>query len=182
MPGERIVSFNMQGYRDLLGRFATGSKEAKTRLRTSSRDIGRKVTAAIKKAAPVGTHYIIHPDGTYTETKPATLKKSIRFKTFQRKWGVDLRFYAASHVKFVIHKTKPHWIEAKRAKFLRFVWPDAPPELVESFGGNVMYFRRVWHPGTRANPFHERAILALEPEVSRALRQYAARVFRTMEG
>ena len=47
----------------------------------------------------------------------------------------------ARHANFLEGGTRPHAIVAKRGRALRFV-----------VGGQVMFRRRVWHPGTR--PFH----------------------------
>ena len=177
----KIVTWELQGFRDLLGRFRAASPEARKAAQVMSRDIGRLIVAEMKKFAPVGTHYIIHDNNSVTVTKPATLKKSISFRSFNRPWGVELRFYAAEHVKYVVNKTKPHWIEAKNAKVLRFYWPDAPAPVVEMFGGNIVYFKRVWHPGTYANPFPERALISLAPQLQHHAQRAVIKVKETIE-
>jgi hypothetical protein len=51
---------------------------------------------------------------------------------------------------FVIKGTKPHWIPESgnvNAKTLKFNW-----------GGRTVYFKRVWHPGTKANNFLKKAL------------------------
>lgn len=50
-------------------------------------------------------------------------------------------------VRFVIEGTRPHLIRPRRAKALRF-----------EVGGRVTYAKVVRHPGTRANPFLQRAL------------------------
>jgi hypothetical protein len=50
---------------------------------------------------------------------------------------------------YVLDGTRPHWIprSTRNSKILRF----------ES-GGEVFFRRRVWHPGTRANPWLQTAL------------------------
>lgn len=55
----------------------------------------------------------------------------------------------ASYWRYVQFKTKPHIIEAVNAKALYFFWDSA---------GSFVFFKRVRHPGTKANPFLDRAI------------------------
>jgi hypothetical protein len=50
-------------------------------------------------------------------------------------------------VHYVLQGTRPHLIRARRARFLRF-----------EVGGQVMFRKVVHHPGTRANPFLQRAL------------------------
>jgi hypothetical protein len=121
---------------------------------------------ALKSQAPAGTHYIINPDGSWYMSKPATLKKSIKVHLDLRKvWGHEYVIVAAEHAKYVVNPTKPHLIKAKKARFLRFVWPNAPPDIVRRFGGHVVYFKQVWHPGTKGNPFHLRAFESVEDQI-----------------
>lgn len=161
----KILTITTHNFRNELGHFTRAIPAIRAKTRDHTREMGRRLIKKMREYAPVGTHYVISDDNSYTEHRPATLQKSLRFRTFKTKDGYDLRIYAASHVKFVVEKTKPHRISAKNVKFLRFVWPDAPPEIVERFGGNVVYFRSVWHPGTQANPFHERAYLSMYPSI-----------------
>lgn len=50
-------------------------------------------------------------------------------------------------VRFVLDGTRPHLIRPRRAKALRF-----------EVGGEVVFTRLVRHPGTRPNPFLQRAL------------------------
>lgn len=58
--------------------------------------------------------------------------------------------------RYVNFGTKPHIIEAVNAKALYFYW-DAI--------GDYVFFKRVKHPGTKANPFVERAIDTTENRI-----------------
>jgi len=176
-----FISWKFVGFRDTQGRFAAGSKATKRAAQDIARACGRLIVREMQRLAPVGTHYRIDSHGNVFESRPETLKKSIKFRTFSRANGTVLRVYAAEHVKYVIYPTRPHRITAKRGKFLRFYWPDAPPEIVASFGGNVVYFKSVWHPGTKGNPFHERAVENLQPDIQREMNRGAAYVQQAME-
>lgn len=178
----RIISWELVGARGALGRFVKATKEIRTVNRNLARDVGRMMVKALKKHAPVGVHYDINPAGAVTESRPETLKKSINFKTFSRGGFIEIRIYATEHVKYVIYPTRPHWITAKKAKFLRFYWPNAPAPVVEMFPSKVVYFRQVWHPGTVAQPFHERALISLEPGLRKMMNKRVARVKETLEG
>lgn len=177
-----FISWKFIGFRDTLGRFTRGSAEARRQAQEIARACGRLIVAEMKKLAPVGTHYRIDTNGNVYESRPATLQKSIKFRTSSRAWGTYLQIYAAEHIKYVIYPTRPHAITARNATFLRFYWPNAPPEIVNRFGGNVVYFKSVWHPGTKGNPFHERAVENLQPQLRYEMNKGAAYVKQTMEG
>lgn len=179
----KVVTWELVGARGALGRFVRATKEIRVANRQLAREVGKLVVKALKKHAPVGVHYDISSDGTVTERRPETLKKSFSFKTFRRGGFIEIRVYGAEHLKYVINPTRPHWIVAKKAKFLRFYWPDAPPAVVEMFPSKVVYFRAVFHPGNpRGNPFHERALISLEPGLRKMMTKRAARVKETLEG
>jgi hypothetical protein len=59
--------------------------------------------------------------------------------------------------RYVQFKTKPHIIEAVNAKALYFFWDKV---------GDFVFFKRVKHPGTKANPFLDRAIKSTEGRIS----------------
>lgn len=74
---------------------------------------------------------------------------------------------------FVIEGTRAHDIPRQpdtRAdpKTLRFFWR-----------GSLRFYRRVWHPGTRANPFLDRAGLLAEAEVRARYDRAFAAIFGT---
>lgn len=177
-----LFQWKLLGARDVEGRFTEATEEAQKQQRELARESGRLIVKEMKKEAPVGTHYKIQADGTVTAFRPETLKKSIKFRTFARSWGTEIRVYAAKHALYVINKTRAHWIRAKKAKVLRFFWPNAPRAVVERFGGNVVFFKQIWHPGTASNPFHFRALLSLEPQFHHMLNKFAVRFKEFIEG
>jgi len=63
----------------------------------------------------------------------------------------------ANHASFMADGTKPHAIEARRKKMLRWVGPSG-----------VRFARRVMHPGTKPNDYFRRAMLEAEITLVRA--------------
>lgn len=61
---------------------------------------------------------------------------------YQRSSRQGIFFSSAKHAIFVNDGTRPHVIEARRAKMLRF-----------EIGGQTIFRRRVNHPGTKPRPF-----------------------------
>lgn len=61
--------------------------------------------------------------------------------------GITLEFTAVDYAKYVIYDTRPHEIWPVQAKCLAFYDAD----------GQLVFRPHVSHPGTKANPFHERA-------------------------
>lgn len=167
----------MMGFRDILGRFAKADGAIKFRSRKIAEEAGQLAVKALKKNAPVGVHYIISSDGkSVKETRPATLKKSLKYKLVQTNKGTEVHILCAPHAAFVVKPTKAHEIVAKNKKSLRFFWPGAPAQVVKAQGGNIVHFTRVWHPGTKGNPFHERTIVEIEPKLKNLMNKGAARV------
>ena len=56
-------------------------------------------------------------------------------------------FFDVDYARYVNDGTRPHIIRPKNAKALRF-----------RVGGQIVYAKVVHHPGTRANPFLDRAL------------------------
>lgn len=82
--------------------------------------------------------------------------------------GITARFVSsAPYANFVEHGTVPHRIEPRTARALH--WQT---------GGIDMFSRGVNHPGTKANPFVEKAVKAMEPLMLRTLRNAVERELR----
>ena len=71
----------------------------------------------------------------------------------------------AAHSSFLESGTRPHIITARRAKFLRF-----------TVGGNIIFARRVRHPGTRAYAFMGPAYIKAEASLRMHLEALTVRV------
>lgn len=100
---------------------------------------GKRVFAAAVAGAPVG--------------KTGELRDGLRFgqsRDTRGRWSTGYEVVStAPHTLFVIKPTRPHPIEGN--PLLAFFWPKV--------GANVV-FRRVQHPGTKANDFLSRALQA----------------------
>ena len=140
-------------FRAVTGRFIKASKELKKERRGALRDIGRKYIPIARQEAP---------------SKSGKFRKSLRFRTGIQGDNVILTTSAAQPLgTWIIEGTKRHVIIAKRAKVLAFFW-------LKGFKGPGMYFfRRVTHPGTKPNPYHERAWRRVNPYARNILRKLA---------
>lgn len=88
------------------------------------------------------------------------LKDSIRSERAAGAASVVLTFTAnVPYAGFVLEGTGPHDIRPRNTQALHWTGPSGP-----------MFARLVHHPGTRPNPFPERAIRPLEPAIQAALR------------
>lgn len=95
---------------------------------------GRQVLNRAKVLAPVDT---------------GRLRASGRVE-FRRLWTLRPQVtisFNTDYAEYVNDGTRPHIIRPRRARALRF-----------TVGGQVVYARVVRHPGTRANPFLDRAL------------------------
>lgn len=134
----KLISVETVGFRDVLGRFAKAQKEVVGINRELVREAGRLYIRSLRDEAPVG------------ETR--RLRDSFSFKTFERPTGLDLRVYSSDpNIQYVIKETAPH--EIAGGPYLAFFWSKV---------GQPVVLRRVMHPGTKANPFHERAYTKVE--------------------
>ncbi len=73
---------------------------------------------------------------------------------------------------YVREGTAPHIIKPKRAKALRWTEPD----------GEVVFRRLVHHPGTTANKYHVRVLMAHVPDVQRIVNEMGAKVTAYLSG
>lgn len=118
------------------------------------------VRDALKREAPVGKG-----------PSAGRLRKAIRSsRSLSLGEGLlQIKFKAnVPYLPYVLEGTSPHLISAKAARALHW----------QGTGGDV-FRRQVHHPGTKANPFNERAVFPLTPEL-RAL--FEAAIEAAMEG
>lgn len=115
-------------------------------------EAGPLVREALKREAPVAK---ATPDGR----KGGRLRDSIRYERETAAGNVTGIFTAnVPYARYVLEGTGPHVITAQAARALRF-YPGGE--------GTPVFRRSVNHPGTKANPFNERALLPLEPLLRR---------------
>lgn len=90
------------------------------------------------------------------------MKESERYARTGFAAGIRLEWRAYTpYAKYVIHGTRPHIIEAKAARYLR--WWDS--------GGGVHFAKRVHHPGNKPNPFPQEVLDAVKAEVMHDLHE-----------
>jgi Bacteriophage HK97-gp10, putative tail-component len=84
------------------------------------------------------------------------LRRSISSRRRMVEGSVRAEFGAtAPYAGFVVDGTSPHTIQARNGRVLRFA----------TSGGQTLYRRSVNHPGTKPNPFADRALQAALPAV-----------------
>ena len=121
------------------------------------------LTPFLRQNAPVRQHYLF--DGTMIPG--GQLRNSLHFTVGQ--FGSYLS--GAKQGKWVIGGTKPHPIRPKAASMLAFFWPKV---------GTGVRFKKVNHPGTKANDFRERAIqqaldeMAIQDVANRIMTEWMA--------
>lgn len=97
-----------------------------------------------------------------------TLAKSIRYERKVTAESVQVQFISnVPYAPYVIDGTSPHVIEAKAARALAFMWYGHAP-------GAMAFYKRVNHPGTKANPFPKEVLEELSPMIQQALRDAMA--------
>lgn len=165
-------------FRDVLGRFVKADAALMEGKRDEMRTLGQNLVAKLKEAAPVG--------------KTGKFRDSHTFKTFERGKEIELRTYSASPLgNFIRLGTKPHRIVAKNAKALAFYWPKvgmmtfvprAGFPFTGEAGGNFWIGKGyVAHPGTRPNPYQERALAGMSPAMQESLRKIALRYTESLK-
>lgn len=95
------------------------------------------MTNDLKDAAPRG------------ETGELVRKTGVEIVSATKNRIVSAAVIDVTYGEFVIEGTPPHVIRARRGRALRFNWPKA---------GGVVFFAKVNHPGTTANPFFSQVI------------------------
>lgn len=105
-----------------------------------------------------------------TSFKGTKLRKAVRFRksVFSAKLSIN-----REHASYLEHGTQPHEIRARRKRFLKFFWAEQ---------GQVVFRKRVWHPGNRATHFWSRAnqigFTKMAAYLERAMPQLASRFNR----
>jgi hypothetical protein len=118
--------------------------------------VGPVVEEALKREAPIA------PGG-------GRLRDSIRYERRAGEGSLQLVYTANTpYAGFVLSGTRPHQIRPRRARALRF-----------EQGGETRFARLVNHPGTRPNPFPERALRPLMPLIQQ---RFASIVSASLKG
>jgi len=147
--------------RDLQGKFAKAEKSLLKLRRDMLRDVGRKIVAVAKEEAPKG------------ETKK--FSQGIGFKTYERGTGGEMELRVTDPQPlgtFIREGTAAHPIEPVRAKCLHFFTKD----------GTEVFTKHVDHPGTKPNPYHERALKRIQPWVDGELAKLGRTIVQELAG
>jgi len=146
-------------YRDVFGRFAKANQQLLNDKREMLRRLGRRWVEIAREEAPV---------------RKGDFRKSIHFRTFEAGQTLELRGYSAEPLgRYIREGTDPHVIRARRAKVLRFLWPNGPRSSSTFVGFH--FYPYVNHPGTKPNPYHQRAYSRWQAEAGRELRRITVR-------
>ena len=156
------VSVTIEGLRAFTGRFARYSEVLRSAREQEIETYAPKFVALLSKYAPVGAtgdfsgsfrHRIRRPDDTHSEVRFVSIDPLARFK---------------------VGPTKPHTISAREGSRLR--------RLRFPFGTRVIFAKTVKHPGTKFNPFVERAFLVGGDEFYRVMQRAGAKVAVYLSG
>lgn len=107
------------------------------------------------EAAPLGQAML----RSHAPFKTGQLRQDIRFRQETSPGMHLILFYATvPQARWVIDGTKPHAIVARNAKVLRWLGPGGL--------GGARFAKAVNHPGTKPNPFPEKAIKPAQQAIS----------------
>lgn len=144
-------------FRDLKGRFTKAEEGLLEDRREMVRALGRRYVEIAREEAPERT---------------GKFKKSLIFRTFIKGQAVGFSAYSAQPLgTYIVEGTQAHIIRAKKARALRF-----------QVGGEWVFRRAVHHPGTQANPYHERAQERWEPEAAIQLARISRNYVVALQG
>lgn len=142
--------------------FALDPTRVLTDIRAKAPVMAQRVTDAIRAHAPVGKD---RPDGY----EGGALREGLAPRSVEIPDGVSLQTVSdRPYAKYVIGGTGPHLIEARTARALRF-WVE---------GGDIVFAKRVNHPGTAPNPFYREAKDEIDAIVRDQVRASMAMVLR----
>lgn len=135
-----MFSGRFTGLRDVRGRF--DALRPGTEAYTQFLSLAGRLVARYRAEAPYGPP--TEGGGRHRHLR-AVIKAEV--KTNPPRISIDAP--GVPYLPFVLHGTKAHTIRPKNGKYLRF-----------KIGSRVVFTKEVHHPGTKANPFHHRAMAA----------------------
>lgn len=168
------IHVEIVGLRDARGRFSRYSPVLQKHARQEMSVFANNFLRTLKASAPIAKR---RPRGDDEEDEfenvtPGGFRKSLYYKISRRGHITALNYYSNDpRAKFIVYKTRAHPIVAVRAKALRF-WK----------GGNKVFAKRVFHPGTRGSDFAEKAFLKGGDEFIRGMNRAGARATIYLSG
>lgn len=164
LSGLGVVYVDVQGFRDLTGRFTHATEDLIQQRADFMHRIGKQYVKKVKKHAPV---------------KSGTYKESIHYGLDQKtNSSISLSIRAMDPLtKWIVGGTKPHLIRSARGPktALEFFWQSGPKIGLMGRRSYIYNFRSVHHPGTKANPLFENAALEMDPIIGTELNDMASR-------
>lgn len=162
------IDFDFEGWDELTAQFRQAGTRGRVIFNDGLRSIGRLIVPN-KGSGPMA------------DATPKRSGKLARSTIFQIVGGpenqvLEIRQGAMTeegefYGHFVRGGTKPHTIRPKKAKVLHF-----------EVGGDEVFTQEVRHPGTKANPYHERVLRALRPRIDGVIRQMGERLTSFLAG
>lgn len=150
MPGIKIT-FGPR-WRDILGRFATAEKALQDGRGEMMKNLGRRWVTLARQEAPKG--------------KTGQFRRGIGYRISMAGKYATLETGSPQPLgRWITGGTKAHAIVPVHASALSFLWAK--------MGGKRVFFKRVWHPGTKPNPYHKRATKRWRPHAYKELRRIA---------
>jgi len=144
-----------------------GLDRAKTILRGATnaalREIGKTYAPVLKAETPRRSGKLANSTRGQITGSPAAQELQVR----QGARTPNGAFYGG----FVRKGTAAHEIRPVRAKALRFV-----------IGGNVVFAKKVNHPGTKPNPYHERALTKVSGQIDGIISRTGIKVAADLMG
>lgn len=119
------------------------------RIRLDRAALNRTFSATSRREGEIAARQVVARAKILAPVDTGRLRASIRVER-RSFFGLRQRWTIGSDVEYapmVNDGTRPHIIRPRRAKALKF-----------KVGGKVVFARIVHHPGTRANPFLDRAL------------------------
>lgn len=168
-------------FKDLKYRFAKADKKLFESKSKEVRALGNRWVQIAREEAPIGKTTPDHPDNRRGGVK---FKDSIRYETFIEGDTEGFRGISQQPLgKWIVYGTRRHDIPLTHyTKSLSFFWTKVGMETrVPKEGGNtkvrgdVLYIGKgyVDHPGTKPNPYTERAAIRLDTDEKLALQRIA---------
>lgn len=152
-----MIKVDTSQFRSFLGRYTKASRTLERDLKGKFFRHGRRLYDLVLDEAP---------------EKTGEFKRKIRYRTYQGTGKMGLAITTPLPLgRFIIGGTKAHPIVAVRASALAFYWAKF---------GKVVFYKSVWHPGTKPNPFMTRAYKKWLPGARRMLaelsKEFAVRI------
>ena len=179
MPGELIKVTVKPTFRDVRGRFAKADDRMREQKRLSMRYLGMRWVNIAREEAPKG--------------KTGNFARSIIYRTSEQGNNVILQTYAAQPLStFIVRGTKSHQIPPRLAGALYFFWPKVGmfvvvpknPKFRTHVSDDKLWVGKgyVDHPGTKPNPYVQRAYARWKPEAQPELRRIALKYISVIQG